>query len=69
MVVLRYLLGNTESVVLIFPESGGALFSLFFMAPVGLGGCKAVRATCLLELDAARAVLLGSLFWSLQGCC
>lgn len=30
MVALRYLLGNTETVVLIFPKSGGALFSLGF---------------------------------------
>lgn len=31
MVVLRYLLGNTETVVLIFPKCGGALFSLVFL--------------------------------------
>lgn len=63
MVVLRYLLGNTETVVLIFPKSGGALFSLFFFFFIeaeGLSGCKVVGAACLLELDAGRAVLLGS---------
>lgn len=72
MVVLRYLLGNTETVVLIFPKCGGALFSLFFFnGSMGLGGCKVLRATCLLELDEGREGLcyLGPSLWMLQGCC
>lgn len=62
MVVLRYLLGKAETMVLIFPKNGGALFSLFFMAAVALGGCKVVGATCLLGAGCwqGRAVLLGS---------
>lgn len=37
MVALKYLLGNTETVVLIFPKSGGALFSLGFSGRSGVG--------------------------------
>lgn len=71
MAVLRYLLGNTETGVLVFPKSGGSLFSLVFLAAVGLGGCKVERATSLLELDAEKEVLccLDPSFWILQGCC
>lgn len=75
MVVLRYLLGNTETVVLIFPKCGGTLFSpfffFFFNGSMGLGGCKVLRATCLVELDVGREGLccLGPSLWILQGCC
>lgn len=49
MVVLRYVLGNTEIVFITFSKSDDSLFSLFFMETVGLGSCRVVRATCLLE--------------------
>lgn len=52
MVVLRFMLGNTETVFLNFSKSGDSLFSLFFMETMGLGSCRVIRATCLLEQDA-----------------
>lgn len=54
MVVLRFMLGNTETVFLNFSESGESSFSLFFMETMGLGSCRVIRASCSLEQDADR---------------